>query len=304
LKPNDILLQSPIFAALPLPVQRTAGKDISRLLSVGEEMRQRLKGSSSDASIDTRVYGYYLPVFVWLEHALLSHGIENRGEARALVVGLSAPQGCGKTTLVNQLKSAFVSQGLTCVTLSLDDFYLTNAEQTALARRFQDNPLLQYRGNAGTHDLDLCIRTLARLLELKRGEQVAVPSYDKALCGGRGDRAPVEAWSTVTGKRILGASDVRVLCLDNTAGPVDVLLFEGWMLGFQAAAQAELGNVIRVYPQLQVRSLFCAASMSVPCCVFLSNHHHLAMCLLVVCALLTKRYCSNLEGSQFVPSIV
>jgi hypothetical protein len=51
---------------------------------------------------------------------------------------------------------------------------------------------------------------------------------------------------------------------------VDVLLFEGWMLGFQAAAKAELGNVIRVYPQLQARSLFCAASISVPCCVFLS----------------------------------
>jgi pantothenate kinase-related protein Tda10 len=92
------------------------------------------------------VYGYYLPVFVWLEHSLLSHRIENRGEARALV-GLSAPQGCEETTLVNQLKSAFVIQGLKCVALLLDDFYLMNSKQTALARHFHDNPLLQYRGH-------------------------------------------------------------------------------------------------------------------------------------------------------------
>jgi hypothetical protein len=47
---------------------------------------------------------------------------------------------------------AFMSQVLKCVALSLD-FYLTNAEQTALGRCFHDIPLLQYRGNAGTHRL-------------------------------------------------------------------------------------------------------------------------------------------------------
>lgn len=43
--------------------------------------------------------------------------------------------------------------------------------------------------------------------------QVAIPRYDKSQQGGRGDRAPKEAWPV---KR----------------GPLDVVLFEGWMLGF------------------------------------------------------------------------
>jgi len=40
-----------------------------------------------------------------------------------------------------------------------------------------------------------------------------VPRYDKSAFGGAGDRAPEDTWPAV-------------------AGPLDVVLFEGWMLGF------------------------------------------------------------------------
>lgn len=77
------------------------------------------------------------------------------------------------------------------------------------------NRLLQVRGNAGTHDLGLGSRTLAALKGANAGggAEVAVPRYDKSCHGGRGDRAAESAWPVVK-------------------GPLDIVLFEGWMLGF------------------------------------------------------------------------
>lgn len=45
------------------------------------------------------------------------------------MVGLSAPQGSGKTTIVQFLKQLAERAGIRTVVLSIDDFYLTNAEQ-------------------------------------------------------------------------------------------------------------------------------------------------------------------------------
>lgn len=44
---------------------------------------------------------------------------------------------------------------------------------------------------------------------------VCVPRYDKSARGGKGDRAPEAEWSVVS-------------------KPPDVVLLEGWMLGFEA----------------------------------------------------------------------
>ena len=55
------------------------------------------------------------------------------GRPGALAIGLSAPQGCGKTTLTNALVERFAADGLTCAVASIDDFYLPGAEQDALA---------------------------------------------------------------------------------------------------------------------------------------------------------------------------
>lgn len=65
---------------------------------------------------------------------------------RPIVVGLSAPQGCGKTTLTRALKEQFTAEGLKSVVISLDDFYLPRAEQVKLAEE-SGNELLKYRGN-------------------------------------------------------------------------------------------------------------------------------------------------------------
>lgn len=59
----------------------------------------------------------------------------------------------------------------------------------------------------------------------RQGEKMAVPRYDKSAHGGEGDTADKENWPLVTGS-------------------LDIVLFEGWMLGFcpvgaEKARQAE-----------------------------------------------------------------
>ena len=54
-----------------------------------------------------------------------------RAHSPPLVVGISAPQGCGKTTLVSEMKRMLEKAGYSCVVVSIDDFYLTGAEQVS-----------------------------------------------------------------------------------------------------------------------------------------------------------------------------
>ena len=163
-----------------------------------------------DPALATRVYHLYLPIYFFVRDRVLVH--RAGGGAGALAIGLSAPQGSGKTTLVDLLVHCFASDGLTCAAVSIDDFYLTCAEQDALAAANPQNPLLQVRGNAGTHDLALGTSVLAAL-KRRDGDRVKIPRYDKSARGGRGDRAPESAW------------------LD--APPADVVLLEGWSAGFE-----------------------------------------------------------------------
>lgn len=91
-------------------------------------------------------------------------------------LGISAPQGCGKSTLVEQLEQLLAWLGTTAASVSIDDFYLTNAEQNALAAANPDNRLLALRGNAGSHDLKLGREALQQLKGCTQpGATVPVP---------------------------------------------------------------------------------------------------------------------------------
>ncbi|KAI3670480.1 hypothetical protein L1987_87815 [Smallanthus sonchifolius] len=130
-------------------------------------------------------------------------------------IGFSAPQGCGKTTLVFALDYLFRTSGRKSATISIDDFYLTYDDQAKLRENNPGNALLGFRGNAGSHDLSLSVETLAALGKLtKEGTKMKLPRYDKSAYSGRGDRADPSVWPEVE-------------------GPLTVVLFEGWMLGFK-----------------------------------------------------------------------
>jgi D-glycerate 3-kinase len=120
-----------------------------------------------------------------------------------LLVGLTGPQGSGKTTIAGGLASRLVDRGLRTAVLALDDLYLPRAERARLAAEV--HPLFITRGVPGTHDVALGASILA---SLPRPGPTLIPRFDKGL----DDRAPPR--------------DARRL-----EGPFDVILFEGWCVG-------------------------------------------------------------------------
>jgi D-glycerate 3-kinase len=227
-------------------VRRAAWEEHVRC--AGAVLFERLREEAMRAAVDedeamdlvadakNRVYRYYIPVYEEVVSRLRTHratlGTTAAGRTpKPMVVGVSAPQGCGKTTLTRTIveliretpkkfldESAANEMGnVTAVTLSMDDFYLTYDAQTALGDAHADNDMLHYRGNAGTHELALGTKTLEALARINDADEtsvVMVPRYNKLAHGGRGDRQPREEWERVS-------------------APLDVLLLEGWLLGFE-----------------------------------------------------------------------
>lgn len=135
------------------------------------------------------------------------------GAGRPLLVGVNGSQGSGKTTLCDYFCAVLKAQyGLSCVALSLDDFYLTGEQRRQLGGSV--HPLLATRGVPGTHDLDLLHRTLDRLLA---GEAAPVPRFDKSI----DDRRTDSDW-------------------DRVSPGVDLVLLEGWCLGVAAQSDEAL----------------------------------------------------------------
>ncbi|KAI1430355.1 putative Uridine/cytidine kinase [Xylaria sp. FL1777] len=145
------------------------------------------------------------------------------GSTRPFIIGLNGVQGAGKTTLVSRLAEALRKDaGLETLVCSIDDFYLSHEDQVALAESMPENALVQVRGEPGTHDMDLAKDFFTAILS---SSATRVPQYDKSLFSGQGDRFPRSSWPEV-----------------NAPGQpkVQVVIFEGWCVGFRALAPAEV----------------------------------------------------------------
>lgn len=156
----------------------------------------------------------------------LKHG-RSSGPQPPLIIGLSAPQGAGKSVLVSLLYKTLNSppHNLNTVVFSIDDFYLTHEDQVGLAQAHPDNPLLQHRGQPGTHDVPLMIEALSAL---RRGERVKIPQYNKAAFRGQGDRMPTCDWQDIN---------------TDPQHPLRIVLFEGWCVGFRPLSEDRLGDL-------------------------------------------------------------
>ncbi|KAJ1284850.1 hypothetical protein BS78_03G236500 [Paspalum vaginatum] len=230
----DFICSSPLVDRIGYTKEKIA-ESIDRWLRCGSQVARlfRLNELQLSEAEKTRIYHFYIPVFLWCEDQVMEHRVKYKegDEIPPLVIGVSAPQGCGKTTLVFALDYLFRVSGRNSTTLSIDDFYLTAKEQNELRDRNLGNALLALRGNAGTHDLQFSVETLESMIKLtKEGMKMKVPRYDKSAFGGRGDRADPSVWPEVE-------------------GPLEVILFEGWMLGFKPLPN----EVVKaVDPQLEV----------------------------------------------------
>ncbi|KAJ9179109.1 hypothetical protein P3X46_010932 [Hevea brasiliensis] len=177
-----------------------------------------------------RFYHYYIPVFLWCEDKISKYmsQFKDGEDIPPLVIGFSAPQGCGRLLI----KSA---------TLSIDYFCLTAEGQAKLR---EENP-----GNA--HDLSFSIESLTAPRKLtKQGKDffllssfafyariMKLPRYDnysslQSAYSGRGDRADPSMWPEVE-------------------GPLTVVLFEGWMLGFKPLPIEVVGALETVNKNLE-----------------------------------------------------
>ena len=107
------------------------------------------KPADLNPQLAARVYDLYLPVYYWCKDVV------EKNPTKPTVIFMSAPQGCGKTTICDALVERFAADGKQCAALSYDDFYLTHAEQNEVAKTHENNRLLELRGNGGTHDLQL-----------------------------------------------------------------------------------------------------------------------------------------------------
>ncbi|TMW68592.1 hypothetical protein Poli38472_006060 [Pythium oligandrum] len=184
----------------------------AQLDAVVRRQRHVVAGDSEDV-VQEKIERYFWPLYKWVEDVIEQTRQDTPAAKRCVCIGLSCVQGGGKTTMTRLLKEMFDSTGKKCAIVSLDDVYLTRAEQVALAEANPTNPLLQHRGNPGTQDMPLLMQFISEC-KTSSGE-IASPRFDKSLHGGRGDRLPVEKWERVK-------------------GPLDVLLVEGWCMGFRA----------------------------------------------------------------------
>ena len=131
---------------------------------------------------------------------------------KTVIIGLSGPQGSGKSTIAAATVKLLAARGVSAVALSLDDFYLTRDARLRLAA--EAHPLLATRGPPGTHDVALAG---AALDQLRAKGKVSLPRFDKAT----DNRTPRGSWETLK-------------------SPVDVVLFEGWCIGAVAQGSGAL----------------------------------------------------------------
>jgi len=147
---------------------------------------------------EQQIHGYFRPLAERLAHS-------SKVQEQPLVVGINGCQGSGKSTLAQALAWLLKQdhQLSSCV-LSLDDFYLTQAERHQLD--LDVHPLLAQRGVPGTHDTQMATQLLKRL---KSGQcPLDIPVFNKA----DDERAPTEQWQQIK------------------IAP-SIIIIEGWCLG-------------------------------------------------------------------------
>lgn len=139
---------------------------------------------------------YYLPYAKKL--------ISLKSGDKAIIVGVSAIQGVGKTTQGEILDILLTFLGHPTVSLSIDDHYLSHQQLNEL-REFDP----RYIRRGVTHDIYLATENLKSLQNMEAGMTVKIPIYDKGAQGGDGDWV---GWKEVKEKP-------------------DFIFYDGWMLG-------------------------------------------------------------------------
>lgn len=142
-----------------------------------------------------------------MENIVLNGIRENIHEYTPLFVSIHAPQGSGKSTASKNIKRKLESDGWKVCVMSIDDFYYPYKKMRSVLESY-NHELYNYRGLAGTHDVNLLYDCLC---SLKKGLSTNIPIFNKSLHDGMGD---VDRYVNINGY-------------------VDVVILEGWMIGYK-----------------------------------------------------------------------
>lgn len=123
---------------------------------------------------------------------------------------------------------------------SFPDLYLPHSGLKQLEKDHPSNALLHGRGQPGTHDMPLGSTLLTEIIEKPSGSIVHLPIFDKSQFSGEGDRSN----QTIEVKT-----------------PLDVVLFEGWCLGFYPLEDSELEKKYEEAKQLQDKPYFLSYTL-------------------------------------------
>jgi len=141
----------------------------------------------------------YIPISFWIENKYKKKG-------STLFLGFSGGQGSGKTTITGILKiilKKFFKRKI-CVS-SIDDFYKSLKEREKMANNI--HPLFQTRGVPGTHDTNLIMNFLRKVIK-KKFKKFKLPKFDKSI----DDRLEKKYW-------------------DNVKKKPEIVILEGWCVG-------------------------------------------------------------------------
>lgn len=135
----------------------------------------------------------YLPLAQW---------IATQHQQTPIVIGINGSQGSGKSTL-SKILSQLLDKGFEkkVVIISIDDLYKTHQQRHDMSENI--HPLFQTRGVPGTHDVQLGISIISKLI--KQEFPVQIPLFNKAI----DDREPEKNWLNIDQE-------------------IDIILFEGW----------------------------------------------------------------------------
>ena len=165
----------------------------------------------------------YIPIAFWINKKF---EIKNK----TLVIGLSAGQGSGKTTVASILRiilKVFFKRNV--FVISIDDFYKTLRERNQMAKK--KHPLFITRGVPGTHDTHL-IKNFFISLKRRKFKKTILPKFDKSL----DDRLKINKWYIIKKKP-------------------EIVILEGWCVGAKAENISSLRKPINILEKNEDQNL-------------------------------------------------